>query len=46
MEFGNVQNGILGVVGTELNSKSSKEYGINETEGFYIRDVNDIMISN
>jgi len=39
MEFGNVQNGILGVVGTELNSKSSKEYGINETEGFYISEV-------
>ena len=39
MEFGNVQNGILGVVGTELNSKSSEEYGTNETEGFYISEV-------
>ena len=39
MEFGNVQNGILGVIGTELNSKSSEEYGTNETEGFYISEV-------
>lgn len=39
MEFGNVQNGILGVVGTELNSKNSKDLGIIETEGFYVSDV-------
>tara|TARA_B100001287_G_scaffold44128_1_gene33260 strand:+ start:3479 stop:4876 length:1398 start_codon:yes stop_codon:yes gene_type:complete len=39
MEFGNVQNGILGVIGTELNSKLSEEYGTNETEGFYISEV-------
>ena len=39
MEFGNVQNGILGVIGGELNSKSSKEFGVNETEGFYINDI-------
>ena len=39
MEFGNVQNGILGVIGTELNSKFSEEYGTNETEGFYISEV-------
>jgi S1-C subfamily serine protease len=39
MEFGDVQNGILGVIGTELNSKSSEEFGINETEGFYVSDV-------
>ena len=39
MEYGNVQNGILGVVGTELNSKNSKELGIEQTEGFYVNDV-------
>lgn len=40
MEFGNVQRGILGVEGGELNSKASKELGINDTEGFYINKVN------
>lgn len=39
MEFGNVQRGILGVEGGELNSKISKEIGIEETEGFYVRSV-------
>jgi Do/DeqQ family serine protease len=39
MEFGNVQNSVLGVVGTELNSKYSEELGIDETEGFYVSDV-------
>ena len=39
MEFGNVQRGILGVEGGELNSKVSKELGINYTEGFYINKV-------
>lgn len=39
MEFGNVQRGILGVEGGELNSKASKELGINDTEGFYISKV-------
>ena len=39
MEFGNVQNGILGVIGTELNSKNSEELGIEQTEGFYVNDV-------
>ena len=39
MEYGNVQNGILGVVGIELNSKNSKELGIEQTEGFYVNDV-------
>jgi serine protease Do len=36
MEFGNVQRGILGVEGNELNSTASKKLGINETQGFYI----------
>jgi Do/DeqQ family serine protease len=39
MEFGNVQRGILGVEGGELNSSASKELGIKETEGFYIKRV-------
>jgi len=39
MEFGNVQRGILGVEGGELNSAASKELGIKETQGFYISKV-------
>lgn len=37
MEFGNVQRGILGVEGAELNGSASKELGIKETQGFYIK---------
>ncbi len=40
MEFGNVQRGILGVEGGELNAAASKELGVNETQGFYIKKVN------
>ncbi|MCX6184212.1 MAG: trypsin-like peptidase domain-containing protein [Flavobacterium sp.] len=39
MEFGNVQRGILGVEGGELNGNASKDLGISETEGFYIKKV-------
>lgn len=39
MEFGNVQRGILGVEGGELNSAVSKELGVTETQGFYISKV-------
>ncbi|MEO8253552.1 MAG: trypsin-like peptidase domain-containing protein [Flavobacterium sp.] len=39
MEYGNVQRGILGVEGGELNGTASKELGIKQTEGFYIKDV-------
>ena len=39
MEYGNVQRGILGVEGGELNSKVSKELGVKDTEGFYINKV-------
>jgi serine protease Do len=39
MEFGNVQRGILGVEGGELNAIASKELGVKETEGFYIKKV-------
>lgn len=39
MEFGNVQRGILGIEGGELNSAASKELGIKETQGFYVKKV-------
>lgn len=39
MEFGNVQRGVLGVEGGELNAKASKELGVKETQGFYINKV-------
>ena len=39
MEFGNVQRGILGVEGGELNGTASKELGISQTQGFYIKNV-------
>lgn len=39
MEYGNVQNGILGVVGGALNSKAAEELGTSITEGFYVSDV-------
>jgi len=39
MEFGNVQRGILGIEGGELNSNVSKEYGVSQTEGFYVTKV-------
>lgn len=37
MEFGNVQRGVLGVEGSELNGLASKELGIPETQGFYVK---------
>ena len=40
MEFGNVQRGILGIEGGELNAAASKELGVTETQGFYIKKVN------
>ena len=39
MEFGNVQRGILGIQGGELNGITSKELGIKETEGVYVKKV-------
>lgn len=39
MEYGNVQRGILGVEGGELNATASRELGIKQTEGFYISSV-------
>ncbi len=40
MEYGNVQRGILGVEGGELNLKASQELGISQSSGFYINKVN------
>ncbi len=39
MEYGNVQNGILGVIGGALNSRAAKEIGTDITQGFYVSDV-------
>lgn len=39
MEFGNVQRGILGVEVTELNGISSKELGVKQIEGVYVKRV-------
>ena len=39
MEYGNVQNGILGVIGGELNSKNAQELGVEQTEGFFVSNV-------
>ncbi len=39
MEFGNVQRGILGIEGGELNALASKELGISATDGFYVNKV-------
>lgn len=40
MEFGNVQRGMLGVEGAELNASLSKEFGVKQTEGFFVHRVN------
>jgi Do/DeqQ family serine protease len=39
MEYGNVQNGILGITGGALNSQSAEKFGVNDTEGIYIDSV-------
>lgn len=39
MEFGNVQRGVLGIKGGELNQAVAEELGINRTQGFYISEV-------
>lgn len=39
MEYGNVQRGILGVRGNELNSSAAKNLGIDYTQGFYVSNV-------
>ena len=39
MEYGNVQNGILGISGGALNSRYAQELGVNDTEGIYVGSV-------
>jgi Do/DeqQ family serine protease len=39
MEYGNVQNGILGVIGGALNNKFAEEKGLDIAEGFYVSEV-------
>lgn len=39
MEFGNVQKGILGVSGAELNSSTARKLNIETTEGFYVSSI-------
>lgn len=39
MEYGNVQNGILGIQGGALNSTMAKQLEINDTEGVYVDSV-------
>lgn len=39
MEFGNVQNGILGISGGSLNSEFADKVGVNDTEGIYVDSV-------
>ena len=34
-----MQNGILGVVGGALNSTAAERFGVNETEGFFVSEV-------
>ncbi len=39
MEFGNVQRGILGITGGNLDTNLAKQLGITDTQGVYINDV-------
>jgi len=39
MEYGNVQNGILGISGNSLSSGFAEKFGLTETEGVYVDDV-------
>ncbi|GGD30024.1 S1C family serine protease [Flavobacterium orientale] len=39
MEFGNVQRGILGIEGVELNGVASREFKVEDTQGFYVNKV-------
>lgn len=41
MEFGDVQEGVLGVVGGALTSRFADENGFETTEGFYVKEVED-----
>ncbi|TNJ43122.1 trypsin-like peptidase domain-containing protein [Tamlana fucoidanivorans] len=39
MEYGNVQNGILGIQGGALNSDIAERIGVSDTEGVYVDSV-------
>lgn len=39
MEFGNVQRGVLGIEGRELNTAAAKEINTDETSGVYVAKV-------
>ncbi|MBV1922626.1 MAG: trypsin-like peptidase domain-containing protein [Flavobacteriaceae bacterium] len=39
MEFGNVQRGILGITGRNLNSDFANNMGIDETEGVFVNGI-------
>ena len=39
IEFGDVQKGLLGVVGQALDSETAERFNVIETEGFYITDL-------
>ena len=41
IEYGNVQRGVLGITGTELNSETAEKLKTNQTEGFYIDSVDE-----
>ena len=43
VEFGNVQQALLGVSGSGLNARIAEELGIEETEGFYVAGLEDSM---
>ena len=39
IEFGDVQRGLLGVIGQALNAELASRYDIEETQGFFITDL-------
>ncbi len=39
IEFGDVQKGLLGVIGQALNSDIAEKFDVIETEGFYISEI-------
>ena len=39
MEFGNVQNGVLGIKGGTFNSEVAQDIGVNYSEGVYVSEV-------
>lgn len=39
MEYGNVQNGILGISGRALNSEFAEQLGIDDTQGVYVGSI-------